>query len=684
MSNELTPETRRERYYDAMLGGDDMPADPHTREERYLEAIVEAIEAGGATDEKIQEAVNTYMEDNPEAFEEALEPIIDGTQPVGHSKVADNLTPYSEDSGTIQENPFISQGTGTDNNSVIVTTGVIARQLEKQGNTIVKNQLVPNPTFTSATGWTESNVSLSVSNNVATLTSTDGSDYGRIISYASSVETKVGHKYLTIFDVRSDDVESCIATSGSGWTAKTVSTSWQTYFVIAQTVNSVSSFNIGFSTDNDANDTIQFRNVFFIDLTQMFNGNDNIPADLLSNPSHFSWYYNGSLAYDAGSLQNCNGRYLECGQGRQLWDEEWEVGAYIDGIPNVNDKYIRSNKDKPILVTPSKPIAITRPISRIYVFEYDANLNYIGRQFDVSPKTFNYFTMSPNTRFIKFCYGGDEYPQTSYANNVTVSLYYTPAEGGEGYDAYYPYVAPIRIDTGNETLYGVDCSRDTKLPSGAIKRVRKRYTFTGNETWEWVESWGAFRTFAITDAFLVNGNTGEGCTALLPGYEEKPQYSTEANKTNMTFVLNSGYHTPNALGIINTAYGESDLDAFKAYIAGKTIEYPLATPTTEQGTPFSEYAPINDYSYMAWFDTDGNLVSIPQGCKLFYPVDYKGFTDDLVMYTNGDATTLAKKTDIPTAPATFLESVTGYDATKTQTLKNVEGILTWVDDPAEP
>ena len=48
--------------------------------------------------------------------------------------------------------------------------------------------------------------------------------------------------------------------------------------------------------------------------------------------------------------------------------------------------------------------------------------------------------------------------------------------------------------------------------------------------------------------------------------------------------------------------------------------------------------------------------------------------------TDGTPSNIALKSDLPTAPQTWAESLPGYDATKTQTLKNIEGTLTWVDD----
>lgn len=69
-------------------------------------------------------------------------------------------------------------------------------------------------------------------------------------------------------------------------------------------------------------------------------------------------------------------------------------------------------------------------------------------------------------------------------------------------------------------------------------------------------------------------------------------------------------------------------------------------------------------------------------------VQFTGTTD--ANYTNGyfykcvgagePVTYSWIKTNVQPTVSEILTSLTGYDATKTQTLKNVQGVLTWVDD----
>jgi len=578
----------------------------------------------------------TYFEEQSVAG--IIEMIKQGTIITGHSQVADNLTPYSEDSGTTQDNPFISQGTGTDNNSVIVTTGAIARQLEKQGNTVPVMQLIPSSFVMSANAGitiTENSGVYTIANSGSGLT---GGYLGSQYFYAQE-----NHSYL--FRAKVTTTEAVNVRVGIYEYSPTVSVNGTQYVASVQkrvTGTSGGSY-ILFQCAVEGGKSADFSEFVAFDITG-WKASDI--ADITSHPEHFSWYYNGSLAYDEGSLQNCNGRYLECGQGRNLLDD-MEVG-YINPSTGAEQSANDALRSGYKIVVPNKPIHIYAPNNstsqkRIYVIFYDFNKTYIdGKSLDNWTVGNGYgtgiVTAPSNATFVRITTANVSSPVV-FNHDIDLELYYTPAEGGEGYDAYYPYVAPIRIDTGNETLYGVDGSRDVKLPSGLITRVRKRYTLSKTTMyWNSLTISGAtvYYTSSIQDLkdFSTKTVTSKGLTPTT--------YNSIGNVDNSIAIWSGG-------GTHFTGFrvdSITSLDAFKDWIDGAVIEAELAESTTEQGTPYSEYADINDYSYMAWFDTDGNLVSIPQGCKLFYPVDYKGFVDDLVMYTNGDATALAKEEDI--------------------------------------
>lgn len=586
-----------------------------------------------------------------EELENEVQKIEDGTTVVGKSKVADNIAPYSDESGALQDEPFISQGTGTNNNVEIVTTGDFCELKSKNGNTIPVIQLCRNPNFNGSGYWDVVNGTLTTNNSIGTykVTTVSETSYGNRLGVNSGSQVFIkDHIYYLDFTVRSSKAGLIVyltrVASSNGISATTVSNTWvNSKGVITAGANDQAWLRISNSSALEVNDEIDFKDVYIVDITSW---KDSVIADLTTNPSHFSWYYNGDLSYNTGSLVTANGRYLECGQGRNLFNPATITqNKYIDYNTGVETSGNWASHSDYMLVVPNKPIYVRNVfgINSYYcAIFYDKNKQFVGGSSIAGGASASGIINIPsNVQYLIVNFNSSQ-----NVNDIDVSLYYTAEQGGEGYDQYYPYKAPILIDTGTETLYGVEGSRDTKDHSGLITRVRKRYTFTGNENWDWVDAWGAFRCYAITDAKLVDGDTGANTNAIFAGYEEKQQYSSSGNRTNMSFILNSTYHTANTFALINNNYGASDLEAFKSYIAGKTIEYPIATPTTEQGTPYTRYPDINDYSYMLWKDTNNALVTIPQGASIFYPVNYVGTLDDLVSYVGGDVTKLALKSGV--------------------------------------
>lgn len=565
----------------------------------------------------------TYFEEKSVA--DIVEMIKNGSIVTAHSEVADNLTPYSEESGTTQENPFISQGTGTDNNSVIVTTGVIARQLEKQGNTVVENQLLnlqymPSP-------YTSAGITFTKNNDGTVTISGTATDLaiGPIYSLPNIIK---GHWYLFVggdgenYGLNSYDANMWGATGIIG-----------TAIVQANDDGTPDTWRFIVRSGVTINTTFLPA---FVDVTQYFNGNDNIPQDLISNPTHYTWYMTiDSNSVNAGLLANCNGRYLECGQGRNLFDQQTEIDSDLIVSKNITR------------VVPNKPIYLWIknnsfiPDYGVFIKTYDRQGNVISgytRLYLTGDIQGHIYNVPADVYGIKFGVMTQYYGNT-YNNDISVELYYPPEEGGEGYGEMHDYVAPIRIDTGNETLKAFD----KKVPSGVITRTTLPNIDLGDISWTYDDS-GDYPVFYGSVSGMGNGGYAEHNVVCSKYAGEVSMYLSNAKSGSLPDKSICLLRDNNYLIVRDSDY--TTVPDFTTAVTGVKAEAIIAEPYTEQGTTFSEYAPINDYSYMAWFDADGNLVSIPQGCKLFYPVDYKGFLDDGVMYTNGDFTSLAKKEDI--------------------------------------
>ena len=402
-----------------------------------------------------------------------------------------------------------------------------------------------------------------------------------------------GHTYLTIF---------------SGVYAKVVGT--------GQTI----------TIDDDSTDKV-------IDLTQWFNG--NIPQDLLDNPSHFSWYYNGDLSYNTGTLVDSDGRYLVCTY-RQQWDEEWELGS-IDNSTGQNVSSTSEIRAKNyIRVNPNTRycLYIGDATKGLRYYWYDKDKNFISSDFTPVGYTQNYVDSPSNAIYLRIR-PTNNYGKT-YKNDITISLYYAT---GDGYNKYYPYKAPKVYDTGNEVLRSAGSVKDSKAPDGTITR-RVGVIDLGDKTW--TKSTEGYFVCNLTGLKYQTDSTKLANLSCAKYTNSKASDVYAQNVDKAICTSNSSAQ----IWINDSSY--NDAAVFKTAMSGVYLYYELATPTTEQGTPFSENIDIDDYGTMYWLDTNNTLVEVPQGCKIFYPAWYVGFIDTLGQREDigWDAENIASKTDL--------------------------------------
>lgn len=212
------------------------------------------------------------------------------------------------------------------------------------------------------------------------------------------------------------------------------------------------------------------------------------------------------------------------------------------------------------------------------------------------------------------------------------------------------------LDTGSEVLRGVEESRDEKSPNGTITRNRAvvdlgtlNYTYNASEKY--------FRSNGLSP----RAGTAWGITAISPTVCDK-YVGALWNDINATIKDMSISAYDNQVRISNSAY--TDPDVFKAAMSGVYLEYPLATPTTEQGTPFSgasaDNFAIDDFGSMYWTQSAG----VPQGVEIFYPYNYAGFLDQVIKAAGGDANQIPAANP-PTANGTYVFKATVSGGTVT-------------------
>ena len=526
------------------------------------------------------------------------------------SSFTENIVPVSKYDGDTQEVPFINQGTGTGNGTASVDTGATAQQIEKQGSVYCVNQLVQNGNFADTSGWgVSSGSSFSVADNIGTFTASAQNK-----QIYQTINCLTGNKYIVSLKIKLTTATDLVKIIWNGTTiaSTTSNTNWQTFNIFVDLTTNYHDLCIRDTRSSDW-DAIQIENVNIIDLTQWFNGNDNIPTDLITNPSHFSWYHNYGdyIQYNTGELVACNGRYLECGQGRNVYNPEETYNQVIS-----NKTYFAS-----------KTTTITY---------YDKNKNSLGTESVSAGTTFN---IPSDCIYIN-----------SSVANITISLYYTVEQGGEGYldngtPIEYPYEEPKTYDTGTEELLSTGVSynaygertdaHDTKAPDGLITHNvgRKKISeLTGG----FVSSTNTFSFSLPTDAKTISGDWG----AVKPNLRATRYISSSfADRGDMkvwyNFAAGSWY-----IVFRDTRY--STLTEFTNSLTNNDyVYYELASPTTEQGTPFAENIDINDYSYMKW-DTQ----YVPQGVKVFYPAWYVGFVSSLGQRAEWDASKIVLQSDL--------------------------------------
>ena len=509
-----------------------------------------------------------------------------GTIVPNKSRATESIENVSDESGTTQDNPFISQGTGTNNNVDSVDTSPVAKQLEKQGNTVVKNQLV-SPTPNAVLG-----VTVTANGNKYTLSGTGTSSGGRLIGQALQFTIKSGHKYLCLFS----------KTPTASWHLSKYSDN-SSYKIISPSQvfesNYTGAMVLGFNvTENTVYDESYEFTIWDITTYPA-----SVITDLTSNPYHFSWYYNGSLAYDAGSLKNASGRYLVCTKRNLLNPNAIVSNKRIVSDGTFVDDSAYSVTDY-ILIIPNKPVYfrnVSNNANRISCAFYDKDKNFVstyGIYVSGGADPVSGYTNAPaNAQYVVGCI------PNAYKNDSDISLYYSAEQGGEGYDQYYPYQEPSVYDTGTEELLAFD----TKDPDGTWHKNTVELDLSAI-VWD-------------ADTYASLGIIRTSLSAL--GIKDT------------VICSNSTYNIVNSDVITVSDMSANDLRQTAGYIyikmsgtpSGK-VQYKLATPTTETADPYTEVQVCSPYGTEQFVDAGVAAgtrdVSIPCGHETEYAKDIVG------------------------------------------------------------
>lgn len=423
-----------------------------------------------------------------------------------------------------------------------------------KGRTLAVNQLNEMYNFPSNSDYNTNNVTLTIADNVASIVGTNG---GSDSIYRFGKTKVTGHKYLVMYTAKaSANISAGFGVGGVHQTSQfSVTPSWQTFFGI---VTAVSDNNVDYIYTSENTETLEAKDFYIVDLTQMFNGNSNIPADLLSHPENFFQYFNGDLSYNEGKLvHSVPTKFIA--RGLNQWDEETEGGIYntSDGTKVAHQDYIRSkNKFRVKPNTTYKyTVGYTQGVdSYIVALFYDAQDNYIGN-FAVNENAT--FTTPQNAYYMAF-YINDQYG-SSYRNDICINISNASLNG-----TYKPFTKDERSFQYPPTLKGIDstCYDDT-----ALKKT-KVYEFTGEEVWQY---------YSQENAFVCRS----ACTDISDAKTSSAKTMTSNGIVCEIVVV--GVQKAIVVNVADNPQLTSSSDLNEIFAEGSELLYELATPVAQAG-----------------------------------------------------------------------------------------------------
>ena len=481
------------------------------------------------------------------------------------------------------------------------------------GASVAWNQLVEHGDFDATTGWATDSATLSVANNIGTITP-NGSAYSRI---KRAVLFITGHKYLVsveykktsalatipIFSERLPDaIATDNASDGVGSFVKKT--------LISNCIDGTNNYlYVSDGRSSTSTDARYVKNAMCIDLTAMFG---TAIADYLysleqatagsgiAKLKEWGFFTKDYYAYNAGALQSVKTSGKKC-VGKNLTEK------VLQNV-SINSSAALENNN-------AYNICIARIIQgKDYIVTTDDASGFVGGFFYDEPTIGS--VAFDSTRHIaankKFTA-----PITGYVVYRTTASYTTPQiEFGITATAYEPYTEKtyplsnvelrglFKLDSNNN-LYA---DGDEYTPDGNVKR-KYGIVDLGTLTWEYYSS------SSMMQASLTNAlSASSGIDAICARY-------TNAYASGWSGVGDKQYSIINGnIRIKDTSY--TDAAAFKTAMSGIYLIYELATATTETTTPYNETMLVDGDGTEEFLDSRD--IPVPVGHESGYNQAIKG------------------------------------------------------------
>lgn len=497
------------------------------------------------------------------------------------------------------------------------------------GGTVAWNQLVQDGNFTDTSSWTTSNATMTVSNNIGTVTQNNNSGYINKV-----VNTVSGHRCLAMVDIKGvagktytfNGILANLVADGT-WQTKigmfTASAANNTYLVIGQKGED------GFPAE------WQIRNACIFDLTQMFG---STIADYIYSLEQsqagagVAWFKKlfpkDYYAYNAGELLSVEGLQSHDAVGFNQCNETPTVGWFFNattGVITKGNSTVFGAIENKIRCVPSTRYYISIPNltptqNRVFLLEYDASGGFIGYQYsDIQTTKKALFRTKSNTYTILVAFyttsAGVFYTASDF-EDFCINLS-NPSRNGE-YEPYEKHSYPLdssltlrgipKLDASNNLYY----DGDEYTSDGKVKRKYGILTLNGSEP-SWLKSGVALNGFYIpmhSGSWLSGGYMKRYTPVIALGYT----YTSDAS----TYQNNYGYaFTDHTIAFnIDPAICGSTVEEFKTWLASHpiTVVYELATPTTETAQAYTNPQIVSKYGTLEYVTNS----IVPVGHKTTY------------------------------------------------------------------
>lgn len=484
------------------------------------------------------------------------------------------------------------------------------------------NQILPNGNFGDTSVWNASKATISIASNVATLVP-NGQSASNIEIYEKPAEKSakvVGHKYLVSLEIKpSQTVNVNLAGFTGGQTriisSATANTWTKGQAIIKCTTDAIADFYI-YSVNESflTSDSVQVKNIQLTDLTLAFG---STIADYLYNLTN-----NGGITklcdmgcpidkytpygYGLYSVKTSGKKIV----GKNIIDEVFEVGAINNNTGQNNDSDTsQCRMHNYVSILPNTTYVFTCGFGTgIRIYWYDGQKNFISSSF-INNATAD----SPsNAHYLRIrsvgTYGN------SYRHDMLVAIY------SSGMNTTYEPYTPITYPLGNDELRGkfdlvngeIVASGDVKESNGEIER---NYGIVDLGTANYAYN-AALATEGIFPLDIP--------TFKLGGYLIAAKYEVKLHNSgwainDMQIIALDSYSTIRIKNSMCTT-----VQQMQTANTGLYLIYELATPTTEQSTPFADPMSLVGATTEEYIDTR----DIP--CPVGAERQYMGQSEDVV------------------------------------------------------